>query len=124
VSLLLDTYAFLWWRANDPRLAAGARRAIAEADVVFVSVASAWEAAVKIGLGRLRLPAPFERGVVESGFERLGITFEHTQRVADMPPHHRDPFDRMLIAQALVEGLTVVTHDEAFRAYGVDALWT
>ena len=97
--LLLDTRVFLWWRANSPLLGADARAAIARADLVFVSVASAWEAAIKMALGKLRLPESFEAGVLASRFERLPIAFAHAEAVASLPQHHSDPFDRMLVVQ-------------------------
>lgn len=122
--LLLDTHVFLWWRGEPSRLKADARRAIAEARVVFVSVASAWEAAIKVSIGRLRLPDTIEAGVQDSGFEKLPITFSHTERYAGLPLHHRDPFDRMLVAQASAEDLAVVTHDRRLEPYGVEILWT
>jgi PIN domain nuclease of toxin-antitoxin system len=122
--LLLDTQVFLWWRMDDPRLAAAVRAAVAEAELVFVSVASAWEAAIKMALGRLRLPDRFETGVVDSGFERLLISFAHAERAGGLPVHHSDPFDRMLVAQAQAEGLTLVTHDRRLAPYDVDVLWT
>ena len=104
-NLLLDTHVFLWWRGASPQIPAALRDAIAEADAVFVSAASAWEAAIKEALGRLRLPDRFAVGVEESGFEQLAVTFDHAERAGALPPHHRDPFDRMLLAQALEEGL-------------------
>jgi PIN domain nuclease of toxin-antitoxin system len=122
-NLLLDTHVFLWWRAASPRLAPDARDAIAAADVVFVSAASAWEAAIKQALGRLRLPDRFAAGVEESGFEQLVVTFDHAERAGTLPPHHADPFDRMLVAQALAEGLTLVTHDRRLEPYEADILW-
>jgi PIN domain nuclease of toxin-antitoxin system len=122
--LLLDTHVFLWWRMDDPHLAAAVRAAVAEAELVFVSVASAWEAAIKMALGRLRLPDRFETGVVDSGFERLLISFAHAERAGGLPVHHSDPFDRMLVAQAQAEGLTLVTHDRRLAPYDVDVLWT
>ena len=122
--LLLDTHAFLWWRANDPLLQGAARSAIAVADVVFVSAATAWEAAIKASLGRLDLPDTVESGVVDSGFEKLLISFSHAEAAAALPPHHGDPFDRMLVAQAVSEGLTLVTHDRKLEAYEVSILWT
>jgi len=122
--LLLDTHVFLWWRMDDPRLAATTRSTIAEAELVFVSVVSAWEAAIKMALGRLRLPDRFETGVVDSGFERLLISFAHAERAGGLPVHHSDPFDRMLVAQAQAEGLTLVTHDRRLAPYDVDVLWT
>jgi len=122
-SLLLDTHVVLWWRAASPRVPAAVRDAIANADAVFVSAASAWEVAIKQALGRLRLPDRFATGVEESGFEQLAVTFDHAERAGALPPHHGDPFDRMLIAQALEERLTLVTHDKRFVPYGVDVLW-
>lgn len=119
MNLLLDTHVFLWWRGDDRRLTKRARGTIASADTVFVSVASAWEVAIKLGLGKLRLPEPFSAGVDASGFARLTVTFEHAEVVASLPRHHGDPFDRMIIAQAVSEGLTVVTADAIFERYGV-----
>jgi PIN domain nuclease of toxin-antitoxin system len=121
--LLLDTHVFLWWRADDRRVRAPAREAIAAADVVFVSAASAWEVAIKQALGRLQIPDTVEAGVLASGFERLPISFAHAAAAGRLPPHHADPFDRMLIAQAQLEGLTLVTHDRHFERYNVDVTW-
>lgn len=122
--LLLDTHVFLWWRTDSPQLKGTAREAIGQADLVFVSAASAWEAAIKMGLGRLELPQSFEEGVQDSGFERLLVDFSHAERVAALPMHHRDPFDRLLVAQAQQEDLTLVTHDQALEGYDLDILWT
>lgn len=122
--LLLDTHVFLWWRANDPQLQGAAKSAIAGADVVFVSAATAWEAAIKASLGRLDLPDTVESGVEDSGFEKLLISFSHAEAAAALPSHHSDPFDRMLVAQAVSEGLTLVTHDRRLEAYEVSILWT
>lgn len=120
--LLLDTHVFLLWRADDPQLEAAAREAIAHADLVAVSAASAWEAAIKARLGRLRLPEPFATGVTDSGFSELSVRFAHAERAADLPRHHADPFDRMLVAQAQIEGLTLVTHDRSIWRYDVPVL--
>jgi PIN domain nuclease of toxin-antitoxin system len=122
--LLLDTHVFLWWKTNDLSIASAAKEAIASADVVLVSAASAWEVAIKVAIGRLRLPASFERGVVESGFEKLAVGFSHAETAGALPPHHKDPFDRMLIAQTIVEELTLVSHDRQMGAYDVPILWT
>jgi len=122
--LLLDTHVFLWWRANDPLLQEAAISAIANANVVFVSAAIAWEAAIKASLGRLDLPDTVESGVEDSGFEKLQISFSHAEAAAALPPHHGDPFDRMLVAQAVSEGLTLITHDRRLEAYEVSILWT
>ncbi len=120
--LLLDTHVFLWWRGNDPGLSAEARAAIAQADVVYVSMASAWEVAIKVGLGRLELPGPFGQGVRDSQFEPLPIGFDHAEEVARLPQLHRDPFDRMLVAQARVERLDLVTRDPEVLQYGVTTI--
>jgi PIN domain nuclease of toxin-antitoxin system len=122
--LLLDTHAFLWWKLDDPQLKMDARIAITQAELVFVSAASAWEAAIKARLGKLDLTVDFAQGVKESGFERLPIGFQHAAETRNLPDHHRDPFDRMLIAQARVERLVVVTHDPLFEPYGLDLIWT
>ena len=122
--LLLDTHVFLWWRADSRHLRADARRAIADAQLVFVSAATAWEAAIKAALGRLRIPDTIEAGVLDSGFEQLPISFAHAEAAARLPPHHADPFDRMLVAQARTEGLTLVTHDRRLAPYGIEILWT
>ena len=119
--LLLDTHVLIWWDEGR-RLSAPARRAITDADEVFVSAASAWEVAIKVGLGRLRPTRTVEDAVEESGFAELPVTFQHASRVASLPPHHRDPFDRLLAAQAEVEGLTLVTRDPAFEPYEIDLL--
>lgn len=95
---------------------------IASAELVYVSAASVWEAGIKQQIGKLKLPGPFIDGVDQSGFERLSILFEHCQRATELPLHHRDPFDRILAAQALHENLTFVTRDPIFRNYGVDLL--
>lgn len=120
--LLLDTHVFLWWRTNDRRLRAAARRSIADAETVYVSLASAWEAAIKASLGRLKLQASFQQGIRDSDFEALPIAFEHVDIVASLPHHHRDPFDRLLIAQARAERLTLVTHDTWLQAYDIQLL--
>ena len=124
MNLLLDTHVVLWWRGDVERIGREARRAIATADVVFVSVASAWEIAIKSAIGKVRLPESFALGVERSGFARLPVTFEHAEAVARLPHHHRDPFDRMLAAQSLSEGLRLVTADPTFALYGVHVLET
>jgi len=122
--LLLDTHVFLWWRSDSPQLLGPTRKAIAEADVVFVSAATAWEAAIKQALGRLDLPDTVEAGVEDSGFEKLPITLAHAEAAAALPRHHGDPFDRMLVAQAQAEDLTLVTHDRRIQPYDISVLWT
>jgi PIN domain nuclease of toxin-antitoxin system len=124
VKLLLDTHAILWWQRDDRRLGRAARRAIAQADIVWVSAASAWEIAIKCALGRLRLDEPFAVLLQADDFTELPVTLAHTTRVQDLPAHHADPFDRMLVAQALAEQATIVSHDRAFEPYGTPMLWT
>ena len=123
MSLLLDTHVVLWWREDSPRLGKAVRDAISNTDLVYVSAASAWEVSIKRRLGKLRIPGPFEQAVDDSGFAKLAVEFAHAEQVADLPDHHADPFDRLLVAQAGVEGLTIVTHDRRFEPYGVPALW-
>lgn len=126
--LLLDTHALLWWLTGDRQLSPAARAAIADpAAAVLVSAASAWEIATKIRLGKLSDP----RGVLDSlaahlgaqGFADLPITVEHARRAGRLPGPHRDPFDRMLIAQAQTEGLALVSNERPFDAYGVVRIW-
>ena len=117
MNLLLDTHVLIWWDEGR-QLAANAQRAIADADSVYVSAASAWEVAIKIGLGRLRPSRTVEQATHESGFLELPVTFRHAERVARLPTHHRDPFDRLLVAQAVTEGAVLLTADERLTAYG------
>ncbi len=119
--LLLDTHALLW--AAEGRLATAARRAIEEtAEEVLVSSATVWEIEIKRALGRIRAPEGVAELVDESGFERLAIGFEHAREAGRLPPHHGDPFDRVLVAQARVERLTLATGDERIRRYDVPVL--
>ena len=122
MKVLLDTHAFLWWQEDSRKLGAEVRRAIARAETVWVSAASAWEVAIKVGLGKLKVPGSFADAVEQSQFTALPIGFEHAALVGRLPRLHGDPFDRMLIAQAIVEGATLVTHDEQFEAYAVPLL--
>jgi PIN domain nuclease of toxin-antitoxin system len=127
VNLLLDTQALLWWKQGNRKLGPRARRAIErDAATVRVSAASAWEMAIKVHTGRLRLGEPLHAwmpaGLERDGFLMLSVTIEHAVAVASLPDHHDDPFDRLLIAQARHEGLTVVTSDSAFEAYDVKLL--
>jgi len=124
VRLLLDTHALLWWLA-DESLTDQARDAIADpANLVMVSAASAWEISIKKALGKLTAPDDLERQVHESGFTPLPISMAHGTAAGQLPRRHDDPFDRMLIAQAFAEGLTIVTHDKRFAEYEVAVLPT
>ena len=126
MAVLLDTQAFLWWVADDPRLSKRASRAIAATECLL-SVASCWEMAIKASMGKLTLPGAVGRFVQEqlevNGFSLIAISLEHAAGVADLPFHHRDPFDRLLAAQALAEGLSLVSADPIFRRYGVTRVW-
>ena len=119
MKLLLDTHVVLWWRLDSRRLRRTAREHIATADVVWVSAASGWEVAIKQGLGKLSLADSFRWMVEDSDFIELPVTLRHAEQVAELPPHHADPFDRMLVAQAALEGATIVTHDPLFERYDV-----
>ena len=126
--LLLDTHTFLWWIGDAPELSAAARDAIADADNnCFLSMASCWEMSIKSSLGKLKLAKPIERFVSEhlsaNSFAMLNIEMRHTAKVEKMPFHHRDPFGRLLIAQAITEKMTLVTVDKEFKNYGVKLLW-
>jgi PIN domain nuclease of toxin-antitoxin system len=124
VRLLLDTHALLWWLADDG-LTDQAGDAIADPDnLVMVSAASAWEISEKKALGKLSAPDDLEMQVDENGFAALPISIAHGLAAGQLPRHHDDPFDRMLIAQAFAEGLTIVTHDERFSDYNVALLPT
>lgn len=125
--VLLDTHAFLWFVTADPRLSSRASSTIADAHDVLLSLASCWEIAIKSSLGKLTLTVSVERFVTEQiAFNRvdlLHIELPHAARVATLPWHHRDPFDRLLAAQALHEKVPLVTADLVFRRYGVKRIW-
>lgn len=126
--LLLDTHAWLWAVSAPDKLSDAARRAIAGADTtVLVSAASVWEMSIKIGLGRLDLgpdpAATIEAAIASLRATELPVERRHALRVMTLPAHHRDPFDRLLVAQALEEGATLVTADAALRAYPAPLLW-
>lgn len=125
--LLLDTHALLWWVANDPRLSAVAGEVLGdEAHEVFVSAASAWEVATKVRLGKLvagPLGQDFASEIFRQGFLPLPVSLEHGQRAGSLPGPHRDPFDRMLIAQAQAENLHLLSNERIFDRYGVVRVW-
>jgi PIN domain nuclease of toxin-antitoxin system len=122
VRYLLDTHALLWWLA-DEGLTDQARDAIADpANLIMVSAASAWEISIKKALGKFTAPDDIERQVGDGGFTGLPISIAHGIAAGRLPRHHDDPFDRMLIAQAFAEGLTIVTHDKRFADYNVPML--
>ncbi len=123
--LLLDTHALLRALGSPAKLPAATAAAIRDpSNAVFVSAASAWEIAIKSALGKLSADLDEIVGAsLDAGFEELAVTLTHARRVRGLPPRHRDPFDRMLVAQALEEGLTVVTRDAVIREYGVQTQW-
>jgi PIN domain nuclease of toxin-antitoxin system len=123
-ALLLDTHALLWWRGGDRRLSATARKAIEDGSTeAFFSAASIWEIAIKHAQGKLKAPPSLLETMGEQGFSELPITSRHAMSAGALPPHHRDPFDRMIVAQAQSEGLAVVTGDPRILAYGVAVVW-
>jgi PIN domain nuclease of toxin-antitoxin system len=122
--LLVDTHVLLWWLSDDPALSAAAREAIADpANDPLISAASVWEMAIKRALGKLIVPDDLPARILGQGFGWLAVGADHAWEVRGLPLHHRDPFDRLLVAQALVEGIPIVTGDRRFGAYGVDTRW-
>ena len=119
MKLLLDTHALLWWLDGDDRLTPEATEAIADAELVAVSAASAWEISIKQALGKLDGPVDLSAEMATNGFKELPVTVAHTVTAGALPPHHADPFDRMLIAQSRLEGLTLVSRDARFADYGI-----
>lgn len=128
MNVLLDTHAFLWFSADDARLSPVARSAIQDpANQVYLSLASVWEMAIKLSLGKLRLRRPLLTLVMEAmerrGIGLLSIQLGHALKVAELPFHHRDPFDRLLVAQCLVSDMAFVSRDPAADSYGVTRIW-
>lgn len=128
MKVLLDTHTFLWWMADDARLSDRVRGIISDDDNrVYISAASGWEIAIKAQIGRLTLPAEPGRFVAEqivlNSLTVLPVRMEHALAVYDLPLHHRDPFDRILIAQGQVEGLPILTADSSFSEYEVEVVW-
>ncbi|MDA8344127.1 MAG: type II toxin-antitoxin system VapC family toxin [Thermaerobacter sp.] len=126
--LLLDTHTFLWWISDDPQLSPSARAAIGDSrNEVFFSAVSAWELAIKAGLGKLQLnedlPLFVHEQLLENRFVPLPMSIEHALRVQELPRHHQDPFDRALVSQAKSEGLSLVSRDSILREYPIDVLW-
>jgi PIN domain nuclease of toxin-antitoxin system len=128
VRVLVDTHAILWWLRDDPRLSRAARAIVGDgANELLWSIASSWEVAVKLGTGKLALDRPLHRLfadlVGEQGVVVLPIGHQHCARVAELPRHHRDPFDRMLVAQAQEERVPILTADPKLAAYHVETVW-
>lgn len=126
--LLIDTHVFLWWIDDASRLSSKARSALSNpGNDCLLSIASCWEIAIKASLDKLRLPSPIDRFIPEqlavNTFRQLAIDFRHVAKVAALPFHHRDPFDRLLAAQALEEGCPIVSADAVFLKYGLKRIW-
>jgi PIN domain nuclease of toxin-antitoxin system len=126
--LLLDTHAFLWWLAGDNRLPQAIRDAIAHEDnLIFVSAASGWEIATKYRIGKLpdmaAIVTDLDAAINEQGFKELPVSLRHGQAAGSLPGSHRDPFDRMLIAQAMIENMTLISNEKLFDGYAVRRLW-
>ena len=125
---LLDTHAFLWWIADDPQLSAGAKKVMADpANELFLSAASGWEISIKSQIGKLSLAEPPEifvpKHLSANQFQPLSIRMDHALRVFSLPLLHRDPFDRLLVAQSLVESMPLVSCDPLVAQYGLDVRW-
>ncbi len=128
MKLLLDTHTLLWFVLGDASLSATARQLIEDADnSKFVSPASYWELAIKISIGKYALHEPYEtftdRAILQNGFQIVPIEPHHTAALTNLPFHHRDPFDRLMVAQAMVEGLILVSADSVLDAYPIQRLW-
>jgi PIN domain nuclease of toxin-antitoxin system len=122
--MLVDTHALLWWLDDAPTLSPAAREAIADpGNEPLVSTASVWEIAIKRSLGKLEAPDDLLAHIGDAGFAWLAVGAEHAWAIRELPLHHRDPFDRLLVTQALVERIPIVTRDERIAAYGVETRW-
>jgi PIN domain nuclease of toxin-antitoxin system len=127
LKLLLDTHAFIWFINGDERLSIKSKKEILKSsNKKFISMVSIWEMAIKTSLGKLRINYPFNEvfnQIEENGFETLSITFDHTLLVSQLEFHHRDPFDRLLIAQAISENMKIISKDENLNKYQVKIIW-
>jgi len=122
--LLLDTHAALWWLSNDDRFSARATEHVDDAsNQLLLSAVVVWEVAIKRSIGKLVTPDGFGPALLSAGVLPLAVGFDHAAAVEHLPHHHRDPFDRLLVAQAQIEGATLVSSDEQLRAYDVPVLW-
>jgi PIN domain nuclease of toxin-antitoxin system len=128
VTVLLDSHTLLWFLKNDPQLSGSAKAAIEDAAKrKLVSVASCWEIAIKAGLGKLKLGEPaldlLTREIAGNNFDLLPISLLHAASVETLPPHHKDPFDRLLVAQALIDRLPIISSDARLDQYGITRVW-
>jgi PIN domain nuclease of toxin-antitoxin system len=120
VRLLIDSHVALWWLGDAPQLGRSARRYVTTADQVVFSAVTPWELGIKKAIGKLECPDSLVEDLTAGGFEELRVSSEHAWAAAKLDAHHRDPFDRMLIAQAQLEGLRIVTADQQFNEYDVE----
>lgn len=124
MKLLLDTHAALWFLSGDARLSENARRHLTdESNLVLLSAAVVWEVAIKRSLGKLDVPEEYLSLLLGAGVQTLAMSVDHAAAVERLPPHHRDPFDRMLVAQAAIEGAALVSRDDALRPYDITLIW-
>jgi PIN domain nuclease of toxin-antitoxin system len=124
LKLILDTHAALWWLSDDARVGSEvARHLVDDTNEVLLSAVVVWEFAIKRSLGKLEGPEDLAATLLTAGAQPLPVTLDHAAAVATLPWHHRDPFDRLLVAQALIEGAALVSRDEALRSYGVQLIW-
>jgi PIN domain nuclease of toxin-antitoxin system len=128
MKLLLDTHTFLWFIDGSPLLSSTARERTEDpTNARYLSIASLWEIAIKLSIGKLSLSQPYGTFIptqlVINNIQLLGLTFAHTSLIATLPLHHRDPFDRLLVVQAMQENLTLISIDSAFDAYGIARIW-
>ena len=124
MKLLLDTHAALWWLADDARVGRDSERELSDdTNRVLLSAAVIWEVAIKRSLGKLQAPADLAQTLLGAGAQPLPVTLDHAAAVEALPWHHRDPFDRILVSQALTEGAAIVSQDERLRPYGVSLVW-
>jgi PIN domain nuclease of toxin-antitoxin system len=124
LKLLLDTHAALWFLSGDDRLGEHARRHLTDdTNRVLLSAAVVWEVAIKRSLGKLAVPEEYLSLLLDAGVQPLAVSIVHAAAVEQLPPHHRDPFDRMLVAQAGIEGAALVSRDDALRPYDVTLIW-
>jgi PIN domain nuclease of toxin-antitoxin system len=122
--LLLDTHAALWWLSADERFSPQAERVLTDGtNQVLLSAAVVWEVAIKRSLGKLRAPPDLAPTLLGAGVQALPVTLDHAAHVQQLPWHHRDPFDRMLVAQASIERAAIVSRDVALRPYGITLIW-
>jgi PIN domain nuclease of toxin-antitoxin system len=127
MNLILDTHAFIWFVEGSMELSQNAKNSILDTDnIKYVSVASFWEMSIKVNQGKLSLKSPFEsimEDIVENGFILLNVNFEHLGENSKLPWHHRDPFDRLIISQSNIEGMSIISRDSEFKNYTANNIW-